>query len=88
MSSDREAAAGEIPVRVDTQMATCPREFPGRQLVSRQATANAIESDASRSGGMADAGDLKSPSRKGVLVRAQPPAPNAFNELQRFVERQ
>src|SRR5262245_13456052 len=24
---------------------------------------------------MADAGDLKSPSRKGVLVRVQPPAP-------------
>ena len=30
---------------------------------------------------MVDAGDLKSPSRKGVLVRAQPPA---FNRLRRL----
>ena len=35
---------------------------------------------------MVDAGDLKSPSRKGVLVRVQPSAPHRINELQRFGE--
>ena len=30
---------------------------------------------------MADAGDLKSPSRKGVLVRVQPPAPDPLTHL-------
>ena len=32
---------------------------------------------------MADAGDLKSPSRKGVLVRAQPPAIHRLRRLAR-----
>src|SRR5262245_15344272 len=33
-----------------------------------------------RSGGMADAGDSKSPARKGVPVRVRPPAPRAARE--------